>query len=93
MKKFIFKVNEFEANSSFDRDSFGSLALNESFIHSKILMEDQVIDLIKLCKFISSDTWTLLYRGSRDGFGTKDFHLKCDNKSPTLTIIKAQESG
>ena len=56
-------------------------------------MEDQVIDLIKLCKFNASDKWSLLYKGSRDGFGAKDFHSKCDNKSPTLTIIKAKDSG
>jgi len=31
---------------------------------------------------------SLLYRGSRDGFSSKDFHDKCDNKAPTLTIVK-----
>jgi len=96
LKKVVIKLNDFDANLSFDRDSFGLLALNESSIlslDSKILTGDQVIDLIKLCEFNSSDEWSLLYRGSRDGFGAKDFHLKCDNKSSTLTIIKAQESG
>jgi hypothetical protein len=52
-----------------------------------------VIDLIKLCKFNAGDKWTLLYRGTRDGFGAHHFHLKCDDKSPTLTIIKAQDSS
>jgi hypothetical protein len=96
LKKVVFQENDFMANMSFNRNSLGSLVLSDSstsLLDSKILMGDQVIDLIKLCKFNSSDKWTLLYRGSRDGFGTKDFHLKCDNKSPTLTIIKAQGSG
>ncbi|TNV80860.1 hypothetical protein FGO68_gene9550 [Halteria grandinella] len=31
---------------------------------------------------------SLLYRATRDGFGAKDFHRTCDNKGPTLTIIK-----
>jgi DNA repair exonuclease SbcCD ATPase subunit len=95
-KKVVIKLNDFDANLSFNRDSFGSLALNESSIlqfDSKILSQHQIIDLIKLCEFNSDDNWALLYRGSRDGFGAEDFHLKCDNKSPTLTIIKAQESG
>jgi BTB/POZ domain-containing protein KCTD9 len=35
----------------------------------------------------------LLYRGTRDGFGAQDFHSKCDNKSPTLSICKAHESS
>jgi hypothetical protein len=31
--------------------------------------------------------WTLLYRGSRDGFGCSDFHSKCDGHSNTVTVI------
>jgi hypothetical protein len=34
-----------------------------------------------------------LYRGTRDGFGAKSFHSKCDNKSPTLSICKAHDSS
>jgi hypothetical protein len=30
----------------------------------------------------------LLYRGSRDGFSSDDFHSKCDNKGHTLVIIQ-----
>jgi len=33
--------------------------------------------------------WRLLFRGSRDGFATKTFHSKCDNKGPTVTIVKS----
>jgi hypothetical protein len=64
---------------------------------SKILSTKQeyLNDLIRLCEF-SSDAnhkWSLLYRGTRDGFRAKDFHAKCDGKSSTLTIIKAKSSG
>ena len=31
---------------------------------------------------------TLLYRASRDGWISSDFHSKCDYKGPTLTVIK-----
>jgi hypothetical protein len=31
--------------------------------------------------------WTLLYRGSRDGFAASNFHGKCDNRRNTLTVI------
>jgi hypothetical protein len=54
---------------------------------------NQPNELIRLCEFSPNDKWTLLYRGSRDGFGAKAFHSKCDNKSPTLSICKAHESS
>lgn len=31
----------------------------------------------------------LIYRGSRDGFLSKNFHNKCDYKGETLSIIKS----
>ena len=33
--------------------------------------------------------WCLLFRASRDGFGTETFHSKCDNKGPTITVVKS----
>ena len=37
---------------------------------------------------ISSD-WKLIYRGTRDGFSASAFHTFCDNKGPTITLIKS----
>jgi hypothetical protein len=31
--------------------------------------------------------FTLLWRGSRDGFGARDFHSRCDGHANTLTLI------
>jgi hypothetical protein len=31
--------------------------------------------------------WSLLWRGSRDGFGVRDFHSRCDGHANTLTLI------
>jgi hypothetical protein len=36
--------------------------------------------------------FNLLYRASRDGDTTKEFHEKCDNKGATLTVIKLRNS-
>ncbi len=33
----------------------------------------------------------LLYRGSRDGWLAKDFHIRCDGKSPTITLFKIKD--
>ncbi|GBC10234.1 hypothetical protein RclHR1_09460007 [Rhizophagus clarus] len=35
----------------------------------------------------------LIYRASREGFNTEKFHECCDNKGPTVVIIKVQNSG
>ena len=35
----------------------------------------------------------LIYRGSRDGTLSKNFHEKCDNKGPTITLIKNEEGN
>jgi hypothetical protein len=32
--------------------------------------------------------FTLLWRGSRDGFGAREFHARCDGHAPTLTLIE-----
>jgi len=37
--------------------------------------------------------FNLLLRGSRDGFTPGDFHRLCDNKGPTVTIIKVKGNG
>ena len=34
--------------------------------------------------------WKLLYRASHDGYGAKAFHSYCDNKGPTVTVVKCQ---
>ncbi len=34
----------------------------------------------------------MLYRGTRDGFGSREFHSKCDGHLNTLTILKAKQT-
>ncbi len=46
-------------------------------------------ELIKLCEISPNYKWTLLYRGTRDGFG---FHSKCDGHLNTLIILKVKQS-
>ena len=35
--------------------------------------------------------WRLCYRASVHGWSSKDFHTRCDNKGPTVTIVKVGE--
>jgi hypothetical protein len=37
--------------------------------------------------------FTLLWRGIRDGFGTRDFHGRCDGHANTLTFIEDREGN
>jgi hypothetical protein len=98
----LIATNEFKPNlSSFDQDStslFGQITFNQytytNLFHSEILKdEQQLFELIDLCQFSPNDKWSLLYRGTRDGFDSDDFHSKCDGHCNTLTIIKAKESS
>ena len=86
-------LNKFEPNVSFDQESFGLLDLNPHSnidpFQSQILTDKQALDLVKLCQFSLKDSWSLLYRGTRDGFSANSFHLKCDGHLSTLTILKA----
>jgi hypothetical protein len=96
----LMATNYFKPNlSMFDQEEetsvFASIRLygysfsNMDSLKSEILTDDQSLELIKLCEFSPNDEWSLLYRGTRDGFGSDDFHSKCDGHSNTLTILKA----
>jgi hypothetical protein len=49
--------------------------------------------LSELCQFPKDQKWRLLYRATRDGFGAKDFHQKCDHFENTLVVIKSTEGN
>jgi hypothetical protein len=92
VKDNLTRMNEFTPNLSFDQDSFGRLYLNEyssnDLFKSQILSGNQPSELLKLCEFSSNNKWTLLYRGTRDGFGAANFHSKSDGHKNTLTLLK-----
>ena len=45
------------------------------------------------CSNFSTNLNNPIYRATVDGFGSGDFHLKCDGVARTLTIVKALGSG
>jgi hypothetical protein len=103
VKANLMATNKFKPNlSSFNQvegtsSLFGLIKLSgysriNSFQSEIINDEKQMSDFIKLCEFSPNDKWSLLYRGTRDGFGTNDFHSKCDGHSNTLTLLKAKGS-
>ena len=75
---------------------FGTLTLYDyksNLSTSQILSKQQAFDLIRLCEFDSTNKFSLLYRGSQDGFEARDYHAKCDGHLNTLTIIKASNTA
>ena len=56
---------------------------------SKIIIESMRKQFFDLCEFqVGTKKLNLLYRGTRDGFDSNDFHFKCDNRLNTITIIE-----
>ena len=57
---------------------------------SLILSPDQETSLLALTD-LEDNVFSLLWRGSRDGFEAKTFHRLCDWQGETLTVIKNTE--
>ncbi|CAF1087109.1 unnamed protein product [Didymodactylos carnosus] len=38
----------------------------------------------------SKQRWKLIYQASRDGFGVKDFHSRCDDQGETMIVIRSE---
>ena len=52
-----------------------------------ILMDHEVFKSLNIKKAV------LLYRGSDHDFSAAAFHSKCDNKGPTITIVKSEKGN
>jgi hypothetical protein len=49
----------------------------------------------KLNEFYGKErqTWSLIYKATRDGFPSANFHRCCDNQGPTITVIQSTNGG
>ena len=63
------------------------------FLRSKILSDEQkqifVNTWLKERLNCRHSTFVLLYRASRDGWASSKFHEICDDKGPTVTVVKS----
>ena len=66
----------------------GAKATIKPFAESKILTQEHVKTLTGMIPY-KSGKWRLLFRASRDGFAADSFHSKCDDKGPTLTVVRS----
>jgi len=63
----------------------------QPFRGSKILSNEQKQIFVNtwLKEKLNHSTFVLLYRASRDGWAASKFHAMCDNKGPTVTVVKS----
>ena len=90
-------LNHFAPILNYRLSDFGFLKLkpnkNDPF-DSKILTTlEQQMELIKLCEFNLKDSFRLIYRASEHGFGSHNFHNKCNIAENTFIVIKASETN
>ena len=61
----------------------------KTFEESMLLTNENHQSVLKGWLPSQEGKWRLLYRASRDGFAAAVFHSKCDDKGPTVTIVKS----
>ena len=66
---------------------------DNNYINSRII-KNYELDLFEddIAKMYNKkiDKYVLLYRASRDGYSSLDFHNKCDGKANTITFVKTK---
>ena len=69
-----------------DSSNPGKLKKSSSILKGEISFIKQLQKWLgKKCK------WNLCYRASRDGWRGQDFHSHCDDKGPTIVLVKAND--
>ena len=61
------------------------------FLGSSLIVENEAHQSALKSWLPPNATFSLLYRASTDGSTPADFHRCCDNKGPTLVLIKSGE--
>ncbi|XP_028413796.1 E3 ubiquitin-protein ligase TRIM56-like [Dendronephthya gigantea] len=57
---------------------------------SSSILKGEIACIKQLQKWLGKKcNWNLCYRASRDGWSAQDFHSRCDNKGPTVVLVKA----
>ncbi len=66
-----------------------SILIGSTCINADSVEKQYLLSILKQ----QVDEATLIYRGSRDGFMSKDFHQKCDYHKNTVTLYKVNDEG
>jgi hypothetical protein len=58
----------------------------DCFEDTVLLDSEKIKTLLSWTKATKKKTWKLLFRASKDGYNSKEFHDICDNQGPTLIV-------
>lgn len=72
------------------REPRRDLSFGDSFVVASFNQQRYLLSLL-LGNRRHGDKATLIYRGSKDGWGYADFHRCCDNKGATVTLFKTDK--
>ena len=53
-----------------------------------VVQQQALINFLKETLTSASYNYALIYRASRNGWAIANFHSCCDNKGPTVTVVK-----
>ena len=72
--------------------SVGSVSAMYNLKKSSSIMKGETAFIKQLQKWLGEKCkWNICYRASRDGWSGQDFHKHCDNKGPTVVLVKAND--
>jgi len=90
---YTFRIRAFfidtKSFSQYSSARFGSTVID---LESTILTKEEKCVLISYLPKGFGTKLKLLFRASRDGFGASNFHNKCNNQGPTVTIVHSEKN-
>ena len=70
----------------------GDSSVPDNLKTSSSILKGKISFMKQLKKWLEEKCkWNLCYRASRDGWRSQDFHSRCDNKGPTIVLVKAND--
>jgi hypothetical protein len=70
----------------------GDVSATYSLKKSSSILKGEIAFIKQLQKWLGKKfKWNLCYRASKDGWSAKDFHKHCDNKGPTVVLVKVND--
>jgi hypothetical protein len=78
-------------NNQLFKDLSSTIVLNDrDFVSVSSSLTDSTIKMKAEDGSVSSVSWILRYRASRDGYKASDFHLTCDGMGKCVVVVKAE---
>jgi len=79
-----------------NKSGWGACSIPRNGTTKKLTIDSAILkpkEKAALLKFVTKKErkkrWKLLFRASKDGFASTQFHTKCDNKGTTVTVVQS----